>query len=185
MTRGINPLDLPITLGAITGFLVKVTNTNTIKRSVSDLEKSLGNALQDAQLARSESRQYKQTITVLRDKLEDLRREKNAEVQRGKVQNESNISQYKLSIEALRDELEDMRLSKESNLQSQRTESLVEMKELRETAISLRSALEDNAFTHQTKLQEMAREINDEKSHLQNTITKLREELENLTSRGA
>ena len=109
MTRGINPLDLPITLGAITGFLVKVTNTNTIKRSVSDLEKYLESALHDTQLAQGESRQYKQTIEALRDKLEDLRHEKNTEVQSAKAQNESNISQYILSIEALRDELEEMK----------------------------------------------------------------------------
>ena len=172
-------------LGQLQGFLLIMTDSSTRKPSVTDLEKQVGNALRDTQMAQGENRQFQQTITALRDKLEDLRHEKDAEIQSIKAQNESNISQYKLSIQALRDELENMKLNSETSLQSLRAESLSEMKELRETAISLRAALEDNAFTHQTKVQDLTREMHEEKSQLQNTIANLREKLEHLTSRGA
>ena len=96
-------------------------------------------------LAEVEIRHLKNTITTLRDKLEELRFERGEAVQQAVAGANSEITQLKATISALREQLENNRHTHEAREQELKQDARDQTRQLEETITALREALDSMA----------------------------------------
>ena len=132
-----------------------------------------------------ESRQLRETITVLRGRLEDATTLSLATSQAVMADREQDRREAQQVVQALRDELERLRFESDDAVAHASQASADELSHLRETIQTLRAELERLAADHADELEARDRAFRDERAQLTSMITALRDQLEEHRGRTA
>ena len=132
----------------------------------------------DADRARSEVRELRETIVVLRTALEDADASMTSERQRMLADLEAHSEAARSEVAALRVKLEAALLDQRVAVQSALAQSADELAQLRETIEALRAALAEALADAGAQRDELACAFRVERDHLHHPITELRTRLE-------
>ncbi len=133
--------------------------------------------------AQGEIRLLKETITALRNELEEQVVKREHKVQEAVATANDEIQQLRQTVSALREALEALQFEKDKAVQEVTTTSLDEIQDLKHNISTLREELEAQTLTHQQNVRDKRRAAHDEIGQLQLTILALRQELDGHTAK--
>ncbi len=89
-----------------------------------------------------EIRQLKDTISAMRQQMEEMAAAANARVQQAVADSRDETTQLKAAVQAMRDQLEQMRFEKQRDIQQAVADANAEIEQLKGTIRALREELE-------------------------------------------
>ena len=119
--------------------LIGLIKLQTFRKGLIEITNEEGNFLP----ADSQALRLRDTVQILRSKLEEQSFEKDAAVQKAVQRSADEILQLKNTASSLRDELESLRFEFESKLQKNISEKVDEHSHLKETITILRAQLDE------------------------------------------